>query len=59
MALLGNGNNSYLENLNMGALDITPMVFLLLNGLTDLYDRDWETKLMRYFTSLVIAFQPL
>ena len=47
MALLGNGNNSYLENLNMGALDITPMVFLLLNGLTDLY---WVDACFRIVT---------
>lgn len=37
MGIFSNANNSYLDNLKMGALDITPMVFLLLNGLTDLY----------------------
>jgi len=37
MGLYSNANNSYLDNLKMGCLDITPMAFLLLNGLTDLY----------------------
>ncbi len=37
MGLFGNASNSYLDNLKMGCLDITPMAFLLLNGLTDLY----------------------